>query len=62
MALGDKKCKNKAMSGADALAEALFSCNMDGMDENLAGCLEDMDTRVKTLEQAVLSGEGKFIV
>ena len=66
MALGSKKCKSKEgsgdeeMSGGDALAAALFTCDMDGMDEKLAGCLEDMDTRVKTLEQAVLSGEGEI--
>ena len=47
------------MSGADALAATLFQCDMDDMDQKLAGCLEDMDMRVKTLEQAVLSGEGK---
>ena len=48
------------MSGADALAAELFQCDMDDMDKKLAGCLEDMDMRVKTLEQAVLSGEGQF--
>ena len=47
------------MSGADALEAELFQCDMDEMDQKLAGCLEDMDMRVKTLEQAVLSGEGK---
>ena len=47
------------MSGADALAATLFQCDMDDMDQKLAGCLEDMDMRVKTLEQAVLSGEGE---
>ena len=41
-----------------ALEAELFQCDMDEMDEKLAGCLEDMDMRVKTLEQAVLSGEG----
>ena len=48
------------MSGADALEAELFQCDMDEMDQKLAGCLEDMDMRVKTLEQAVLSGEGKL--
>ena len=47
------------MSGADALEAELFQCDMDDMDQKLAGCLEDVDMRVKTLEQAVLSGEGK---
>lgn len=47
------------MSGADALAEALGgSCDMDGMDEQIAGCISDLSERVKVLEQAVLSGEG----
>ena len=45
--------------GADALAAQLFECDMDGMDEKLAGCMDNLDSRVKTLEQAVLSGEGK---
>jgi len=60
--LAPDKCKNKGaeMSGADALAEALGggSCDTSGMDESLAGCLEDLGTRVNTLEQALLSGEG----
>ena len=47
------------MSGADALEAELFQCDMDDMDQKLAGCLEDVDMRVKTLEQAVLSGEGR---
>jgi hypothetical protein len=61
LALGGSKCKSKELSGADALAAELSQCDMDGMDEKLAGCLTDMDTRVKTLEQAVLSGEGDKI-
>ncbi len=47
------------MSGSDALAAQLFECDMEGMDEKVKGCMESMDSRVKTLEQAVLSGEGK---
>jgi len=61
---GAKKCKPKDdVSGADALAAALGSdtCDMDGMDEKLVGCLEDMQSRVQTLEQALLSGEGGAI-
>jgi len=59
LALGDKKCKKKeGLSGAAALAAELFECDMDGMDEKLAGCMGSLDSRVKTLEQAVLSGEG----
>lgn len=58
------KCKSSSLegsgelSGSDALAAAVEQCDMDGMDEKLAGCLEDLSSRVKTLEQAVLSGEG----
>jgi len=48
------------LSGADALAAALGSqtCDLNGMDDALAQCLSGLDERVKTLEQAVLSGEG----
>lgn len=70
LALGSKKCKSKAddadgsgdeedLNGADALAASLETCDMDGMDEKLASCLQVQDTRLQTLEQAVLSGEGK---
>lgn len=65
MSDGSRKCKAKGaadeeLSGADALAAALGggSCDTEGMDEKLAGCLEDLGTRVNTLEQALLSGEG----
>lgn len=46
------------MNGSEALAEAVFECQVDGMDENTASCLEGLNDRVKTLEQAVLSGKG----
>jgi hypothetical protein len=49
------------VSGSEELAAALETCNMDGMDEKLAGCLEGHGSRIKTLEQAVLSGEGGLI-
>ena len=49
--------KGEISDAGDFFAK-LFQCDMDNMDKKLAGCLEDMDTRVKTLEQAVLSGEG----
>ena len=62
MALGgaSKKCKAKGaeeeLSGADALAAALGSCDTENMDEKLAGCLDDLQDRVNTLEQALLGG------
>ena len=46
------------VSGSDALAAELFQCDMEGMDEKVKGCMESMDSRVKTLEQAILSGGG----
>ncbi len=45
-------------SGSDALAAELYECDTEGMDEKLKGCMDGMDSRVKALEQAVLSGEG----
>jgi len=52
------------MTGADALAAALGkdTCDLEGMDDKLAGCLKDMQTRVKTLEQALLSGGLYFMM
>jgi len=57
---GDEDYDDMMMSGADALAAALGSqtCDLNGMDDALAQCLSGLDERVKTLEQAVLSGEG----
>lgn len=51
-------CSPDELTGADALAAALGkdTCDLEGMDEKLAGCLKDMQTRVKDLEQALLGG------
>ncbi len=43
----------------------LTSCLDTSMDVyifQLAGCLEDLTSRVKMLEQAVLSGEGTYLI